>query len=778
MKTPLLTKTIFFLAFSIVAVSAWSQVYVNHGAAGLNDGSSWANAYTDLQDALDNPGAGDIWIAAGTYLPGSASPDTASRFFIDESISLYGGFDGTETSLAERDIAANETILSGDLSGDDVDEDFDINRSDNVVHVVYIDSLISAPVTLDGLTIQGGVTEGDNTQDSYFWRGGGVYSLSAIHVRNCEFNNNFARSGGSIYLGGSNADGSIIESSTFLRNRATSQSAGPFINLVTDARVEGCTFGDNVVNRGALYFLRCTNPVVRDCEFLNNVNPTGFGGACYNWNSVNMEVIGCIFFQNSAGNAGAMYVDGRELSVPNMHIDSCTFEGNSAGTGGAVYFSRSIYTVNETVFKDNTATWGGGTANYTDSQGDYTNCTFQTNTSNNGGGGTTMGFESTMTYTDCQFLENTGGWGAGMFSQNDSTSVVVMDCQFTQNTAPGGNGGGFYGISGGNWSFENVVFEANTAEVGAAISVIEDSLDIATLQLSNIEFTFNTAELQGGAISNSNADITASNCLFNTNIANVDDNNEGGIGGAISNNASQSTFSDTVIAPIATIDIINSTFAGNRGMLAAGIAQWEENETAEASVTLQNCIFANEGLNYAIELGEPEVTSNGGNLSTDDTMNDYLTGTNDLTETDPLFLDGAAFDFHLSENSPCIDKGISTGAPTLDLDGNPREGEVDMGAYEYQMDVGFPAIPTEPANIQLSPNPANDVVQVTMENIWRGTIHLQLFNSLGQLVLHTSFDKNADEAQEELAIGHLQPGFYQLVLHDATTSHAATFIKQ
>jgi hypothetical protein len=51
---------------------------------------------------------------------------------------------------------------------------------------------------------------------------------------------------------------------------------------------------------------------------------------------------------------------------------------------------------------------------------------------------------------------------------------------------------------------------------------------------------------------------------------------------------------------------------------------------------------------------------------------------------DPLFVGGG--DYHLTAGSPCIDTGTSVGAPTSDLDGNPRPygAGYDMGAYEYQ----------------------------------------------------------------------------------------------
>jgi len=88
-------------------------IYVDDRATGYNNGTSWANAYTDLQAAIARAKKGcgtQIWVAKGTYYPGD---DPTMSFEIPDNISVYGGFAGTETAIDKRDIKANPTILSG-----------------------------------------------------------------------------------------------------------------------------------------------------------------------------------------------------------------------------------------------------------------------------------------------------------------------------------------------------------------------------------------------------------------------------------------------------------------------------------------------------------------------------------------------------------------------------------------------------------------------------------------------------------------------------------------
>ena len=75
---------------------------------GTNSGTSWENAYTNLQDALNNPRATEIWVAQGIY----SSPKEG--FLIDGFGALgivLGGFIGNETAVSQRDIDNNITIL-------------------------------------------------------------------------------------------------------------------------------------------------------------------------------------------------------------------------------------------------------------------------------------------------------------------------------------------------------------------------------------------------------------------------------------------------------------------------------------------------------------------------------------------------------------------------------------------------------------------------------------------------------------------------------------------
>ncbi len=170
--------------------------YVDGGAPPGGDGLSWATAYDDLQDALEEAaGSGglvnNIWVAAATYTPDRSTGDPYSTFQLLNGIGLFGGFSGIETSLDQRNPAIYLTILSGEF-GD----------GENSYHVVT-GSGTNATAVIDGFTITDGNADGPSGQEvePSYSAGGGMYNWEGSPtVTNCTFSGNSANDdGGGMY---------------------------------------------------------------------------------------------------------------------------------------------------------------------------------------------------------------------------------------------------------------------------------------------------------------------------------------------------------------------------------------------------------------------------------------------------------------------------------------------------------------------------------------------------------------------------------------------------
>jgi len=85
-----------------------AAIYVDIDATGDDNGSSWQHAFTSLQDGIAAWSAGDeIWVAEGRYFPDKGAAQTpgdqTASFVLQDGMSIYGGFNGTEASLGEAD---------------------------------------------------------------------------------------------------------------------------------------------------------------------------------------------------------------------------------------------------------------------------------------------------------------------------------------------------------------------------------------------------------------------------------------------------------------------------------------------------------------------------------------------------------------------------------------------------------------------------------------------------------------------------------------------------
>src|SRR4030042_2002815 len=93
------TKWLIILILTIYPLhsAAGQTTYVDAGATGANNGTSWANAYKYLQNALTAAGPNDaIWVAQGTYRPDmdtalpSGTNNRTATFQFKNGVGIYG----------------------------------------------------------------------------------------------------------------------------------------------------------------------------------------------------------------------------------------------------------------------------------------------------------------------------------------------------------------------------------------------------------------------------------------------------------------------------------------------------------------------------------------------------------------------------------------------------------------------------------------------------------------------------------------------------------------
>ncbi len=221
-KKSLLILSVLGSLFLSTNVNA-NRYYVKSNATGANNGTSWANAFTDIQSALVGTAADTIFVAAGTYKPSKdINGNTASRdatFKIINNKKIYGGFSGTETSLSQRNVIANATIFDGDIGTTGV-------STDNAYHVVYLSNGTSG-IELDGINIVNGTANGSGVQG----QGAGIFAVATTgsivaKIKNCVLaNNTCSESGGAVRAGSSGNYTSNLEftNCVFTKNNATSE---------------------------------------------------------------------------------------------------------------------------------------------------------------------------------------------------------------------------------------------------------------------------------------------------------------------------------------------------------------------------------------------------------------------------------------------------------------------------------------------------------------------------------------------------------------------------
>ncbi|MGN0827776.1 MAG: hypothetical protein ACI4QD_07615, partial [Kiritimatiellia bacterium] len=112
----------------------------------VQDGTSWASAYTNAQEALTAALAeedGTLYVAAGVY------PLNSNTAVGTQTLKIYGGFAGVDgETLEQRDTQVNQSIFTGDKNGNDCYIHYEL--STNTTPSVTITTMESAPMVANG----------------------------------------------------------------------------------------------------------------------------------------------------------------------------------------------------------------------------------------------------------------------------------------------------------------------------------------------------------------------------------------------------------------------------------------------------------------------------------------------------------------------------------------------------------------------------------------------------------------------------------------------------
>ncbi|MHB1134208.1 MAG: beta strand repeat-containing protein [Chloroflexota bacterium] len=318
------------------------RLYVDKDATGSNNGSSWANAFTELSAALAvaNPGTGttEIWVANGTYKPTNTA-DRNAAFTLKNNIKVYGGFAGGETELGQRntDPATNGTVLSGDLSGND-GASF-ANRGDNSSHVVVAPSGTTSTAVLDGFTVRGG----NDTVE-----GGGLYVAGSPALANLIIADNYSGyHGGGMYAGGGGTP--TLSNVTFNNNRATYAGGGLVVDNPGSATLNNVAFSGNSADvGGGMALTYGAGAVLANVTFSGN--SAGFEGGGLQTEGGSPTLVNVVF----SGNTATVRGGGLNNAGGAPQLTNVTFAGNTADYGGGIY-SYGALTLTNAILWGNSA---------------------------------------------------------------------------------------------------------------------------------------------------------------------------------------------------------------------------------------------------------------------------------------------------------------------------------------------------------------------------------------------------------------------------------------
>lgn len=317
-----LTFTTFVVVFTTAAQARPPRYHVRQGGTG--DGSDWLQAGGDLQTAIEtvaHAGGGEVWVAAGTYLPSSwpngGTTDREKHFSLRNGVRVFGGFPALgNPGMVDRDPPLYPTLCSGNLGLPE-------ETADNAYHVFHhpAGTALDATALLDGVTITAGNANGSGARG----RGAGMANLgSSPSLVRCVFRSNTASlQGGGIYQfeGGPSVDHCVFHDNT------SATTGGGICNETAQTRGSHLVFEGNSAPLGAgVSNIAKSQATFVSCTFHGNPAATAGGGLHSSGDSATA-------LDNSIlwGDSNGEVVD---ASGAVSTLRSCFIQGGWGGAGG------------------------------------------------------------------------------------------------------------------------------------------------------------------------------------------------------------------------------------------------------------------------------------------------------------------------------------------------------------------------------------------------------------------------------------------------------------
>jgi predicted outer membrane repeat protein len=491
-------------------------IYVKADATGLDNGTSWKHAFTDLSDGIDSAIASGaaVFVARGTY--------TENIYDITGSVAVYGGFSGSGTVRNTTDYT---TIVDG------------INAN-----TIFNISTDGATVVIDGLVF----TRGNSGFEGGALRIGYGTSTPEVRVNNCTFTSNSGQWGGALWNGPSAA--TSVLNCTFNNNAGNASGGAIRCYNGTSISVVNCSFtGNTAPHGGAINVGTGATLDATGCSFTGNTALTGngFGGAVYN-ESATATFTTCTFSENEAISGGALY-----NTASTATIDFSVVSHNSAtSNGGGVYnTASSTFNADRSLIEYNSATLGGGIYNIDTSnawmdasriehnsasshgggvyngggslidmdQGGYEKnathyCSLDYNTSGTYGGGIYCTGNSEADIRQCTAIGNEGTLGGAIYAYQ--SPVYAYNCVFYDNNATGGSGHAIRLYTDSSMISHFCTFYNNGGGTGVAIGMSGATLTLSssiiwghTTSISDAAQTVTDSNIQGGYAGAGNMDV-------------------------------------------------------------------------------------------------------------------------------------------------------------------------------------------------------------------------------------------------------------------------------